>query len=57
MDNRVLKYLSDVLTAINEIDEETAIRGKQFEIICSDRVYRKFIERNIGISCSSSSCT
>ncbi|MBD5171262.1 MAG: DUF86 domain-containing protein [Bacteroidales bacterium] len=49
MDSKALKYLSDVLTAIEEIDEETIIRGKQFEIICTDRVYRKFVERNIGI--------
>lgn len=49
MDANVLKYLSDILTAINEIDEETAIRGKSFDILCTDRVYRKFVERNIGI--------
>lgn len=48
MDNRVLKYLSDVLTAVNEIDEETAIRGKQFEIICSDRVYRNLLNETLA---------
>ena len=49
MDDRCIKYLSDILMAINEIDEETVIRGKSFDVLCSDRVYRKFIERNIGI--------
>lgn len=49
MDDRILKYLSDILTAIEEVEEETALRGKLFEVLCSDRVYRKFVERNIGI--------
>ncbi|MDE5568715.1 MAG: DUF86 domain-containing protein [Muribaculaceae bacterium] len=49
MDDAVYKYLSDVLDSIIEIEEETDIRGRRFEVYCSDRVYRKFIERNIAI--------
>lgn len=49
MDNRIEKYLFDILAATNEIIEETEIRGKRFEIFAEDRVYRKFVERNIGI--------
>lgn len=49
MDDAVYKYLSDVLETIIEIEEETDIRGRRFEVYCSDRVYRKFIERNIAI--------
>ncbi len=49
MDDRVSKYLYDILSAINETLEETDIRGRKFEILAKDRVYRKFVERNIGI--------
>ncbi len=49
MDNRIEKYLFDILAATNEIIEETEIRGKRFEVLVEDRVYRKFVERNIGI--------
>ena len=49
MDNRIEKYLFDILIATNEIIEETEIRGKRFEVLVDDRVYRKFVERNIGI--------
>ncbi|MDE6311858.1 MAG: DUF86 domain-containing protein [Muribaculaceae bacterium] len=49
MDEGVLKFLSDILIAIDEIDEETTLRGRRFEVLCTDRVYRKFVERNIGI--------
>ena len=49
MDNRIEKYLFDILAATKEIIEETEIRGKRFEVLFEDRVYRKFVERNIGI--------
>ena len=49
MDNPINKYLSDIYDTIIEIEEETDLRGRRFEVFCSDRVYRKFIERNIGI--------
>lgn len=48
MDN-ITKYLYDVLNACQEIDEETNLRSKNFEIFCNDRVYRKFVERNFEI--------
>lgn len=49
MDKHIEKYLSDILSAINETLEETEARGRKFEILQDDRVYRKFVERNIGI--------
>ncbi len=47
--DKLTKYLYDVVTSCQEIEEETDIRGKSFEIFCSDRVYRRFIERNFEI--------
>lgn len=49
MDDRVSKYLNDILDTIIEIEEESDLRGRKFEVLCTDRVFRKFIERNIGI--------
>lgn len=49
MDNRTEKYLSDILAAIAEVSEETDIRGRRFEALCNDRVFLRFIERNIAI--------
>lgn len=49
MDERIEKYLYDIKAAITEIREETEIRGFRFEILYTDRVYLRFIERNIGI--------
>ena len=49
MDDAVRKHLCDILDSIREIEEESDIRGRKFDIFCSDRVYRKFIERNLGI--------
>ena len=49
MDKKIAKFLEDIRDNITEIEEETAARGKRFEIFCNDRVFRKFIERNIGI--------
>lgn len=48
MDKRT-KYLYDVLRSCQEIEEETAFRGKSFESFCNDRVYRRFVERNFEI--------
>ena len=49
MDNRAIKYLNDIIDTIIEVEEETAVRGRSFDKLCNDRVYRKFVERNIGI--------
>ena len=43
MDDKILKYLEDILSAIVEIDEEVDTRGRRFDILCSDRVFRRFI--------------
>jgi uncharacterized protein with HEPN domain len=47
--DKLTKYLYDVLCSCQEIEEETDLRGKNFEIFCNDRVYRRFIERNFEI--------
>lgn len=49
MDDSIRKYLSDIIDSIVEIEEETCVRGRRFDVLCTDRVYRKFVERNIGI--------
>lgn len=49
MDERTEKYLCDILAAITEVKEETDVRGWKFESLCNDRVYLRFVERNIGI--------
>lgn len=43
------KYLYDILSSCQEIEEETNLRGRSFEVFCNDRVYRRFIERNFEI--------
>lgn len=48
MDN-LTKYLYDVLVACEEIEEETNLRSRDFNIFCTDRVYRKFVERDFEI--------
>ncbi|MDE6369235.1 MAG: DUF86 domain-containing protein [Muribaculaceae bacterium] len=49
MDERVGKYLSDILQAVIEIEEATESRSKDFTVFLDDFVYRKFVERNIEI--------
>ena len=49
MDDRTHKYLSDILAAIIEVTEETDSRGRRFDALCNERVYLRFVERNIGI--------
>lgn len=44
-----MKYFYDVLEACQEIEEETNLRGRSFELFCKDRVFRKFVERNFEI--------
>lgn len=43
------KYLYDVLNSCQEIEEETNMRGRDFNTFCEDRVYRKFVERDFEI--------
>ena len=47
--DRLTAYLYDVLSSCQEIEEETDLRGRNFDIFCNDRVYRKFVERNFEI--------
>ncbi len=47
--DKISKYLFDVLNSCQEIEEETSLRGRSFDVFCKDRVYRKFIERNFEI--------
>ena len=48
MDN-ITTFLYDILRSCQEIEEETDLRGKNFEAFCNDRVYRRFVERNVEI--------
>lgn len=43
------KYLSDILTAIQEIDSFFLNRPKQFSNYCDELILRRAIERNISI--------
>lgn len=47
--DKTSKYLYDVLEACQEIEEETTLRGRSFDVFCNERVYRKFVERNFEI--------
>ena len=49
MDKNACKYLSDILTAITEIEVSTDNRGRRFDVFLNDYVFRKFVERNIEI--------
>lgn len=49
MDERVAKYISDMLQSISEIEMALQRFGKQYENFESDVVFRKFVERNIEI--------
>lgn len=47
--DKINKYLYDIMASCKEIEEETSARGRNFETFCSDRVYRRFVERNFEI--------
>ncbi len=47
--DKLTSYLYDVLRSCQEIEEETDLRGRSFDVFCNDRVYRKFVERNFEI--------
>ena len=49
MDERVKKYLQDILNAIWEIQITTEEKGRQYHVFLNDFVFRKFVERNIEI--------
>lgn len=47
--NKISKYLFDIYSSCQEIEEETNLRGRSFEVFCNERVYLRFIERNFEI--------
>lgn len=49
MDEKVKKYLEDMLKAISEIEMAEDRFGRQYEIFENDVIFRKFVERNIEI--------
>lgn len=49
MDERIKKYLGDIDLALNEIEDASSSRPREFEVFVSDFVFRKFVERNIEI--------
>lgn len=49
MDERIKKYLEDILKAIWEIEVTTEEKGRQYDVFLNDFVFRKFVERNIEI--------
>ena len=49
MDDKVKKYLEDILIAIDEIDIFFESLPKQYDEFCSNLLLRRGIERNIEI--------
>lgn len=49
MDERIKKYLDDILTAIDEIEMAENRFGRLYEVFENDVIFRKFVERNIEI--------
>lgn len=49
MDDRIKKYLEDILQAISEIEMAENRFGRQYDIFETDVIFRKFVERNIEI--------
>ena len=49
MDERVKKYIEDMLKAISEIEVALDRFGRQYEMFEDDIVFRRFVERNIEI--------
>lgn len=49
MDDRVLKYLSDISTCISQVENSLDRFGRNYETFESDIVFRLFVERNIEI--------
>lgn len=50
MDRKQRKYLSDVLTAILEIESFMESRPKEYATFCNDLLFRRALERNIEIT-------
>ncbi len=49
MDRKTKKYLSDILSSIQEIESFMAERPKEYVSFCQDTLFRRGVERNIEI--------
>lgn len=49
MDRVIKKYLWDIKNAIDEIESFFEIRPRQYEVYLNDLMFRRAIERNVGI--------
>lgn len=49
MDRSVKKYLADILLSIEEIELFLEQRPRQFQVYLDDLMFKRAIERNIGI--------
>jgi len=49
MDRKILKYLSDILSSILEVESFMAERPREYETFCNDTIFRRAVERNIEI--------
>ena len=56
MDDRVKKYLEDILMAIDEIDIFFETLPKKYDVFVNNLLLRRGIERNIGIIGEAMSC-
>ena len=49
MDRTVKKYLSDIHSAIEEIELFLTQRPRQYQVYINDLMFKRAIERNVGI--------
>lgn len=49
MDNRIVKTLNDILSAINKIESFFSIYPKRFDVFCSNALLSRGIQMNIAI--------
>lgn len=49
MDRTIKKYLRDIYSAIEEIELFLSQRPRQFQVYITDLMFKRAIERNIGI--------
>ena len=49
MDRRLQKYINDIILAIEDIELFVSQRPRMYQVFLDDLMYRKAIEREIGI--------
>lgn len=49
MDRKLRKYLSDILSSIQEIESFMEDRPREYATFCNDTLFRRGVERNIEI--------